>query len=433
MDYESALAWIHSLYRFGSKPGLDRIEKILADLGNPEQKLRCIHIAGTNGKGSTAVMLAAMLEAEGMRVGLYTSPYLESFNNRMAINGLDIDESELVLQVKLVRPLVEAVSKSELGQPTEFEVVTVLAFNYFAEQGVDWAVVETGLGGRLDATNVLIPAVSIITNIGLEHTQVLGDTIEKIAAEKAGIIKQGVPVVTAAEKPEALAVIATKAQLCQAPLTVIDKDVVYSPGEVSLEGQTFSYGSSKRELAELKIVLPGRHQIRNAVTALAARELLPEPEFNVEAVRQGLACATLPGRLEVFSREPLVIVDGAHNVDGIKALREALSELTGKRPLHLVLGILGDKAVDEIISLIVPLATASLIITRPDNPRASDPYQVAEVARRYTTLTVSVFPDVHTATAMAFKSVAAGEALCISGSFYTISEARTALKLLLKL
>jgi dihydrofolate synthase / folylpolyglutamate synthase len=432
LNYSDALAWIHSLYRFGSKPGLERMEKVLAELGNPHRKLRCIHITGTNGKGSTAAMLAAILEAQGCRAGLYTSPYMESFNNRMAINGRDIDEAGLVRQAELVRPLVEAVSQSELGQLTEFEVVTLLAFNYFAEQNPDWVVVEVGLGGRLDATNVIIPSVSIITNIGLEHTQVLGDTVEKIAFEKAGIIKQGVSVVTAAEKAGALSVIEEIAALCGAALTVVDRDIVYSSGDVSLDGQFFSYRSKQRNLEGLRVALPGRHQVRNAVTALAALELLPGLPFDEKAVRDGLSSVRWPGRLEVFSREPLVIVDGAHNVDGIMALREALSDILKQRKLHLVLGILGDKAVEEIISLIAPLATSSLIITRPDNPRASDPCQVAEFAKRYTSAPVTVIPDVGEAVVAALKSLAAGEALCVSGSLYTISEARLALKKLLE-
>ncbi|MBS4022965.1 MAG: bifunctional folylpolyglutamate synthase/dihydrofolate synthase [Dethiobacter sp.] len=431
MNYHEALNWIHSLYRFGSNQGLERIERILAELGNPHLRLHTVHIAGTNGKGSTAVMLAAMLEAQGFRTGLYTSPYLESFNNRMAINGRDINESELVRQVELLRPLTEKVGRGGLGDPTEFEVVTALAFNYFAGQDPDWVIVEVGLGGRLDATNVLSPKVCVITNIGLEHTQVLGDTVAKIAGEKAGIIKQGVPVVTAAEKPEALAVISEIAARRNAPLTVIDRDIAYSYGAASLDGQSFSYKSQNRSLENLKIGLLGRHQVKNAVTALAARELMPGIPFHESAVRLGLSSARWPGRLEVFSREPLVIVDGAHNADGIIALREALRELLGQRRLHLVLGILGDKAVEEIIGLIAPLATASLVITKPDNPRAADPYRVAEFATRHTNAAIDIIPGVADAVTLTVGKAAANDAVCISGSLYTISEARAALKKLL--
>lgn len=430
MHYQKALAWIHSLYRFGSKPGLERIEALLNELGNPQKELNCIHITGTNGKGSTAAMLAAMLKEQGLRVGLYTSPYLEAFTNRMAVDGSDIAEDDLARLVSRVKPLVEKVSQSHWGQPTEFEVVTALAFLYFAEKKPDYVVVEVGLGGRLDATNVIRPAVSVITNVGLEHTQVLGDTIAAIAGEKAGIIKEGVPVITAARKEEALAVIEEAARVRHAPLYRLDRDFFVTPREASLFGQTFDYKSDSRALLDLEIPLAGRHQLHNAAVALAALERLPLP-FDEQAVRRGLRKTAWPGRLEVFSADPLILVDGAHNPDGILALRQALAELAGDKPLVLILGILADKAVEEILSLIVPLATKKLILTRPQNPRAADPAQVAGLAKKYTGVPVCVIDDIFAATAAGVKEAGKGEALCISGSLYTISEARAALKSIL--
>lgn len=428
MDYREALDWIHSLCRFGNNPGLERVEKLLAALGNPEKRLRCVHVAGTNGKGSTCAFLAAMLEAEGFRVGLYTSPYLEAFTNRMAVDGTDIQEDKLIRLVEKVKPLVEQIAATEVGQPTEFEVVTALAFAYFAEVQPDWVVVEVGLGGRLDATNVINPAVAAITNIGLEHTQILGETIGAIAGEKGGIIKQGVPVVTAAEKEDALTVFKKLASERGCKLYEMDTDMHVSVSSLNLDGLMFDYKSPWRELTGLQISLLGRHQARNAALALAARELMPVP-FREDAARAGLLATRWPGRLELFSRNPVVLVDGAHNVDGILSLRAALAEILGNTKLRLVLGILADKAVDGILREIVPLATAGVIITKPANPRAADPREVAEIARRFSgSVPVTVAATVPEAVEMALAATKTGEALCISGSLYTISEAREILK-----
>jgi dihydrofolate synthase/folylpolyglutamate synthase len=428
LNYQEALNWIHGLARFGSNQGLERIRELLRMLGDPQDRLRCVHIAGTNGKGSTAVFLASMLAAEGCRVGLYTSPYLEAFTNRMAVAGVDIDEHSLAALVGRVKPLVEEIAVTEFGQPTEFEVVTAMAFTYFAHCQPDWVVVETGLGGRLDATNVIIPAVSVITNIGLDHTQVLGDTIGAIAREKAGIIKERIPVITAAEKPEALAVITDVAAERYAPLYKVDTDICYTIQSSNLDGQSFDYKSSQHTYPGMKISLLGAHQVRNAVTALAARELLDETVINESAVRSGLAEAQWAGRLEVFSRSPLVLVDGAHNTDGFQALRLALPNLLMGKKLRVVLGVLGDKAVDEIISLATPLATAGIIITRPDNYRAADPYAVAQIASRYTSAPVMVEENIADAVRRALRETGVDEALCVCGSLYTISEARETLK-----
>lgn len=429
MNYAETLAWIHSLYRFGMNPGLERIKALLQRLGDPQKMLRCIHIAGTNGKGSTAAFLASMLEAQDKRVALYTSPYLEAFTNRMAINGVDIRRERLAALATDVRQQVDEMVRTGAGQPTEFEVVTALAFLYFAQEQPDWVVVEVGLGGRLDATNVIEPVVCAITNIGLEHTQVLGDTIAEIAHEKAGIIKPGIAIVTAAENLQALSVFRRIARERGARLYEMGGDLRCAPGSATLDGQTFDYQSPWHELKGLQIVMLGQHQVRNAALALAARELLPEPLVE-DAVRRGLAATCWPGRLEVFSRNPLVLVDGAHNPDGIRALCQALPGILGGKKLRLVLGILGDKAGDEILAEIVPLATAGLIVTKPDNPRAAQPMMVAEMAKRYllSGVTVTVAETVSTAVNNGLAKLRADEALCVAGSLYTISEARETLK-----
>ncbi|MBT9139555.1 MAG: Folylpolyglutamate synthase [Dehalococcoidia bacterium] len=429
MNYAEALAWIHSLYRFGMNPGLERIKALLQRLGDPQKRLRCIHIAGTNGKGSTAAFLASMLEAEGKRVALYTSPYLEAFTNRMAINGADIGRERLAALATEVRLQVEVIARTGVGQPTEFEVVTALAFLYFAKEQPDWVVVEVGLGGRLDATNVIEPVVCAITNIGLEHTQILGDTIEEIAYEKAGIIMPGTPIVTAAAALPALSVFRRIARERGARLYEMDGELRYTLGGATLDGQTFDYHSPWRELKSLQIAMLGQHQVRNAALALAARELMPE-SFNEAAVRRGLAATCWPGRLEVFSRNPMVLVDGAHNPDGIRALCQSLPGILGGKKMRLVVGILGDKAVDEILAEIVPLASAGLIVTKPDNLRAAEPMMVAENARRYLLpgVSVTVAETVTAAVGKGLANLKEDEALCVVGSLYTISEARETLK-----
>jgi len=428
VSYQEALAWIHGLYRFGTKPGLERISALLKRLGDPHKRLRCAHITGTNGKGSTAAFLAALLAAHGLRTGLYTSPYLEAFTNRMAVDGRDVSGEDLVRLVEEVRPHVAEIAGTELGQPTEFEVITAMAFTYFAGQAPDWVVVEVGLGGRLDATNVIVPEVAVVTNIGLEHTQVLGDTLEKIAFEKAGIIKQGVPVVTAADKPEAFAVLEKTARERGSPLLAVGREVLADCTGMTLAGQVFDYQSPWRKLRGLEIRLLGRHQVVNAASALAALECLPSVTFSEEAVRAGLAAACWPGRLEIFSREPLVLVDGAHNPDGALALHRALTELLNGRKLHLVLGILADKAVGEMLSVLVPLATAGLLVTRPESGRAADPELVAELARPLTNVPVRVAPNVPAAVEAALSSARPGEAVCVTGSLYTVSEASAVLR-----
>ncbi|MCR3922309.1 MAG: bifunctional folylpolyglutamate synthase/dihydrofolate synthase [Firmicutes bacterium] len=428
MKYEDALQWIHGLHRFGSNLGLERVTKLMDLLGNPQNKFRSVHVAGTNGKGSTAAFLAEILEAEGFRVGLYTSPYLEAFTNRMAINGEDISQEHLVQLVEQVKAAVDQLATSELGHPTEFEVVTALAFTYFAQSAPDWVVVEVGLGGRLDATNVITPVVSVITNIALEHTQYLGDTIADIAGEKAGIIKHGVPVVTAAQKEDALHIFRKIAKERNAAFYAVDHEFTQEVTSSSLDGLTFNYRSPWQQLDDLHIQLLGRHQARNAALAVAARELMPIPS-SPDVIRVGLAQTRWPGRLELFSRQPLVLVDGAHNTDGVLALRAALQELVGERKLRLVIGILGDKAVEEIVGVIVPLATAGVIVTTPDNPRAADPYLVAELARKFAgNVTVEVVASIHAAIEQAVNATRQDEALCVSGSLYTISEAREVLK-----
>ncbi|HSW35660.1 MAG TPA: Mur ligase family protein, partial [Candidatus Limnocylindrales bacterium] len=313
LRYREALDWIHGLGRFGINPGLERVSALLHLLDNPHHKVCFVHIAGTNGKGSTAAMLASILRASGYCTGLYTSPYLLSFTNRMAVNGSDVAREDLVELVDLVRPLVERIgAEGRLGQPTEFEVVTVLAMLYFARRQVDLVVLETGLGGRLDATNVVNPLVSIITNVSLDHMEVLGDTVEAIAGEKAGIIKRGIPLLTASDDQRVLEVIQSRClqmgaafyRVISSPKACLTKtfgNPAYALQSVAEHGQEFAYCGFQWQKHNLFIPLRGVYQVSNAATALAAAELLAEKgfEFTDARVRQGLAETNWPGRLEL--------------------------------------------------------------------------------------------------------------------------------------
>ena len=431
MNYQEALNWIHSIGRFGIKPGLQRVNRMMELLDNPHKKIKVIHMAGTNGKGSTAAFISKILEEAGFRVGLYTSPYLEAFTNRMSINGKDIPREKLLEIVQLVKPLAEEISKDpDLGQMTEFEVVTSIAFKYFADEAPDFVVMEVGLGGRLDATNVIEdPLMAVITNIGLEHTDILGDTIEEIAGEKAGIIKEGSMVVTAASRADALIVFEQKCREKGAHLFSIKEKVNWNRTSYSLDGQVFNYHSKEGlNLDNLYISLLGEHQVVNGVTAVAVIEALGRKGINIDPayIRKGLEETLWAGRLEVMGREPLLMLDAAHNIDGVKSLRTVLKGQIPYNRLILVVGILGDKAIDEMLGEIVPLAD-KLVITRPESPRAAVPEVVAAVAAGFTSNEIVTEESIPRAVQMAISMATSWDLVLISGSLYTISEARKAI------
>ncbi len=437
--YYEALDWIHGLGRFGMKPGLERIRAMLERIGNPHHKIRFVHIAGTNGKGSTAVLLASMLQAAGYRVGLYTSPYLQSFNNRMAINGHDIEQDELVELVGQVRPVVEEITADEqLGQPTEFEVVTLLALAYFARKQVDLVVLEVGLGGRLDATNVVTPLLSIITNVSLDHTDVLGDTLEAVAVEKAGIIKQDIPLLTASDDPKVLAVIMARALELKAPLYCLFSPDNNTTGKTrppavfrhmfSEQGQIFNYSGYNRSYEKLFIPLLGTYQLNNAATALAAVELLADYNITVneEAIRRGLAEAVWPGRLELLEQSPKLLIDGAHNAAAVKNLADAITGYFKYQRLILVIGIMANKDVSAMMSAILPLCDIA-IFTKAGLPRAADPGYLAEIALHqlgFDQQKIKVVYDIASALDEGLNLAGPEDMVLVTGSFYTISEAR---------
>ncbi len=440
-SYLKALDWIHSTGRFGMNQGLERIKELLGRLGNPHQDLPCLHIGGTNGKGSTAAMVAAVLKTVGYRAGLYTSPYIVSFTNRFSVDGQDISPCELVELVEQVRPIVEQITEDpRLGQPTEFEVVTALAFLYFARHRPDLVVLEVGLGGRLDATNVITPLVSIITNVSLEHTWVLGNSVESITEEKVQIIKPGVPVVTASTDPVVLKIILETCRLRHSPVYRVvpaggeeeglpnwSGTFSYSERKLIPLGQQFCYRGLDLHLRSLTIPLRGEHQVVNASTALAGLELLARQGFvfTEDGLRAGLKNTFWPGRLEVMRENPLVVLDGAHNPAAMEQLARSITEHFRYRRLILVLGILKDKDKDAMFRNILPLAYR-LVLTRPAYERAAPPEELAasKALAAYYTGPIQIESTVEGAVEAALKLAGKMDLVLVAGSLYTVSEAR---------
>jgi dihydrofolate synthase/folylpolyglutamate synthase len=412
---------MYQLRRFGIRLELATIRAMLAALGHPQRQYPAIHIAGSNGKGSTASMLTTILSRAGYKVGLYTSPHLVRFNERIKINGREISDNRVVAAYKAVRN-----THGRKRQPTFFEYTTAMAFYEFARQKVDVAVIETGMGGRYDATNVLKPILSIITNISLEHQAYLGKTLAAIAGEKAGIIKPRVPLVTAVKQESAMAVIRRTAAEKKADCSRLGEQFTvrrHRSGE-------FSYSGPTMKLKDLGTRLPGRHQALNAALALAAcevlnfRGLLSIPETSI---RQGLLEVRWPARLEVVSENPMVIIDGAHNLAGAGILARYLSastDLAGKKIL-LVIGILDDKPYAAMLKKLVPLSH-DVILTRPTIGRAIEPETLARIVRPMKRR-FEIIGSVGEAVRTAMARVSPADAICISGSLYVAGEARHAL------
>lgn len=417
MTYEEALSYIHSICWKGSKLGLDRTRELLGKLNDPQKELKFIHIAGTNGKGSTAAMLSSILEEAGYRVGLYTSPFINRFNERMQVNHQPIPDEELAALTEYVRPYADAMADS----PTEFELITALAMVWFARQKCDIVVLEVGMGGELDSTNIIdVPEAAVIAAMGLDHVKELGPTMADIARAKAGIIKEGGRVVSYGGNPEADEVIAAvcrarNASLCQPDFSAI------VPGDFSLEGQTFSYKGWRG----LRIPLVGAYQMNNAAVVLETVEVLRQRGWSVsdEAVRKGLADTRWPARFEVLRRDPVFIVDGGHNPHGIRATAESLRRLFPGRKITFVTGVMADKDVEHILGLIVPLADQFFTV-RPDNPRAMD---AGELAARIEAMgaKATACASVRDGVDRAIQAEGPHGVACALGSLYMSGEVRS--------
>lgn len=419
MTGKEAIAYIESVPWQGTRLGLERTRQLLSELGNPEQKLRFVHVAGTNGKGSTAAMLAAVLQQAGYTVGLYISPFLQVFNERMSVNGEMISDAMLGEITEQVRPAAEEMA----DPPTEFELMTAIAFLYFLRQGCDLVVLEVGMGGRLDSTNVIPPPeAAVICNIGMDHMRELGDTLEKIAYEKAGIIKPGCDVVLYSNEDAGVTDVVRR--VCQergAELHTADFSAL-RPLEDSIHGQRFSY----RQYEELHIRLLGAHQLRNGAVVLETVEALRRRGYAIpkRAVEEGLAAAVWPGRFEVLCTDPVFIADGGHNRQCAAAVAAALQTYFPGRDIDLILGVLADKDYAAILSLLVPLARRIYTVT-PNSPRALDAAALARELAPYGKPT-DVCVSAADAVAKAFGGAQKDAVICSVGSLYMTGEIRTA-------
>ncbi|MFD1018926.1 bifunctional folylpolyglutamate synthase/dihydrofolate synthase [Thalassobacillus hwangdonensis] len=423
MNYQQAIDWIHSREKFKIKPGLKRMEWMMEKLGHPERKIKAIHIAGTNGKGSTLTFLRALLQEQGFRIGTFTSPYVLEFNERISVDGVPITDDAWVELVETIKPLTEELAETELGEPTEFEVITAMAISYFSNHPIDFAIFETGLGGRYDSTNIITPLLSIITNVGMDHMNILGDTYEKIATEKAGIIKAGAPVVSGVEEKTAKAVIADKAAEVGAKLYELHRDFQVKPKESMASGERFSYKGASIQAESLVSSLKGAHQVTNASLALKACEVLQSEGYRIDMdlLHGGLQKAYWPGRFELVATEPDVILDGAHNKEGTKALIDALSSHYPSRNIHLLYAALEDKPLDEMLALLHG-RFASVTFTIFDFPRAMPPEKLKE---KYVE-EADVASDWRRKLASLRADVSSEEVIVISGSLYFISEVKKA-------
>lgn len=417
MTYEEALNYIHSRPRGLPKPGLERIEELLSLMGDPHKKLKYVHVAGTNGKGSCCAMLSGILRAAGYKVGLYTSPYIHRFNERMQINGCPIDDGLLAEIADFVRSCAEKMSRPCV----EFEIVTAIGFEYFARQKCDIVVLEVGLGGRFDATNVIdCPECALICSIGFDHMEFLGSSLTEIASEKAGIIKPGGAVATyPAQSDEVIGVLARVCRERGASLRIAEDDEIELRYD-DLSGQDFCYCDD----TPLHLNLLGDHQCRNAAAVLEAIEILREKKWKIkpEAVEKGLAEVSWPARFEILSDKPYTVADGGHNVPCAQALAANLDYYFEGRKAVIVLGMMADKDIEGFVDTIAPCA-AAFVCVPVDNPRAIAPAELAKKLKKYGKPTF-VAPSVSEGMAMAKGAAGKGGLICATGSLYLMGDVR---------
>jgi len=432
-NYQAALDYLYSFVDFSlthqqnlapENFDLSRMRALMTVLGNPEQRYKSIHVAGTKGKGSVSAFCASALREAGFKTGLYTSPHLKDFEERIQINGQSISQTDLVEIVEAIKPYVAAIPRL-----TTFEITTALAFWHFARQGVEIAVIEVGLGGRLDATNVITPLVSVITSISKDHTYVLGDTLSEIATEKGGIIKPGIPVVLAPQREEPRQKLVEIAAERGSPITQVGHDYKFSIKSRALNGQVFSLWKTDetRNPALLEIPLLGDHQAENAATAYVTLQTIKNAgvEISEGALRQGLAETEWPGRFEIMRREPPVIIDSAHNAYSARVLQNTLDQYYPDKPYVLILGFSADKEIDKMVKTWLPRAQ-HIIATQSGHPRAMPPAELAEVIRNLTAIPVTTAPDAASALTTALEIAGDDQLIITAGSVFIAASVRVA-------
>lgn len=423
---EEAIEWIHSRLPFGMRPGLERIEALLALVDHPEKKVPMIHIAGTNGKGSTVSYLKKMLQEIGLKVGTFTSPYIERFNERIAINDTFISDEALIALVQKYQKIVEKMDQEERIQGiTEFELLTAMGFDYFAEQEVDVALIEVGLGGLLDSTNVITPILTGITTIGMDHTDILGHTIEEIAFQKAGILKQDVPLVTGNISEEALAVIEKQAKSLNVPITRLNKEYTVKYRHPAEDwGEVFDFSNDKGEIKSLKTPLLGAHQVENAGLAIALFNAycdLQKIPVQQKSIREGLAKTSWPARMERLNEEPLIILDGAHNDHAMLRLVDNIKKEFKGRRIFILFSALETKDITNMLKQLTEIPKSQTVITTFDNPRA---IQLDKGYEKINPKKISVASLWQVGFSSLLEEVTDDDVLLITGSLYFVSEVR---------
>jgi dihydrofolate synthase/folylpolyglutamate synthase len=426
-DYEKQSRYRYNVTTFS----LERMEKLLSLVANPHKKLATAHIAGTKGKGSTATMLARMLEANGYSVGLYTSPHVVDLHERIAINGKNISDSELLGLINRIYPAVEKMAKKDA--PTFFEIFTSMAFMYFVDKKIDIAVIETGLGGRLDSTNVIAPAVVGITSISIDHQHLLGNTIDSIAREKAGVIKKGVPVVSVPQEPMAMRELKKAALTAKAPLLVTGKDIDFSYRfESSREHGPHTricLTTPTSRFEHLKVPLPGEHQAMNCGLAIAMLDTLKAGGYKIDDGKaiEGLKDIKMPGRMEIISQDPRILIDAAHNAASIKALIGAIGQHVPYDSMIMIFGCGQDKDVKGMLEQL-QYGADKAIFTRSNSPRAMYPQELAEMYTEICGKMCQTAMTLKEALRIASSAIGREDLICITGSFYLVGQAKTMFK-----
>ncbi len=415
MTYDEALAYIHSVSWRGTVPGLERELELLRRIGDPQKKLKYVHIAGTNGKGSTAAMLASVFTQAGYRTGLYTSPFLVRFNERIQVDGVSIPDDELSRLTEMIRPHADAME----DRPTEFETVTAIGFEYFFEKKCDIVVLEVGMGGEWDATNVIgRNEVAVIVNIGLDHTAYLGNTVEEIAKTKSGVVKPGCPCVMYRQQPSVEQVFREVCEEKRAPF-FLSEDASLRPRGASLEGQRFDF----KEMENLFIPLLGEHQLKNAANVLTVVSVLRGKGWNLpdEAVRKGLAEVSWPGRFQVLMKKPLFIIDGGHNPQCLEALEKTLCQYLPGQKMVFLNGCMADKDYTAMFRLLLPHARSFVTVT-PSNPRALSAAELRDYIRDRLHAPATACDTVAEGVREALKQAGPDGIVCACGSLYMLGD-----------
>jgi dihydrofolate synthase/folylpolyglutamate synthase len=429
MEYESAIEYLYNLKIYGMSLGLERIEHLLKELNSPHRDIKVVHVAGTNGKGSVCAMLSSILSAADYKVGLFTSPHLISFEERIMVNQRKIPKDKICQLVERIRPISESmVASGKFDHPTFFETACAMAFCHFHDENVDIAVLEVGLGGRLDATNIVIPLASVITTIALDHTHVLGTTLEEVAREKAGIIKEQVPVITGIEDDAILNIVRKMCSEKNCQLYSHMDYGSYTKKKSNLDGQIFDIELNDHRYDDLKIPLLGEHQLVNALIAALTIEVLKEKGIKIPnpSVRKGFETTLWPARLEIVQKNPYIVLDCAHNPAGMRALNSSLKGIFSGHRFTFVIGIMRDKDIPKIIEEIISLAH-NIIITKPKFERASEPQKIEEEVKKHIS-NVIIIEDVKEAIKHAKKNAKKEDVVCITGSIFNVGEAIMALK-----